>query len=369
MTSSVIIIGGIGQSKATGIYRERNGKLTLSMQNLPLGNYTVCLFFSEHGRRTVGCELPFDGRYLSTDRALSAPAGSAAIVERGKIVAYGTNEGILPSAAELEALLEQRKNTEGSERRPTEPLRDEPRFFREDDPPKTVSFPSEEAYAGISPEDFLLQTITDPLMKEDLTALEAECLLSQANAEHSAAKQSANAETTAEIPSEDLSPESVKTSGNAYTRERSERVSEDTASVYKSDFDNGDGRTVILQGNRVNFRNESEPTYYETIRQEVERLLDGYEHEDFLESFIEESSFVRIPFDDIGHYYIFGIVNEDGKPKYLCFAVPEPYRNTPPESLKGFTRFVPRDPLHPYGDGYFMMFQSAVSGRTIPVRD
>ena len=78
---------------------------------------------------------------------------------------------------------------------------------------------------------------------------------------------------------------------------------------------------------------------------------------------------MRIPFDEAGHYYVFGVVSEDGQPKYICFAVPEPYRETPPETLRGFTQFVPRDPLRPYGDGYFMMFQSAVSGRTIPARD
>ena len=167
-----------------------------------------------------------------------------------------------------------------------------------------------------------------------------------------------------------FSGEAASAAGSDYMQERSERILGGKEPDRRGEYTRGSGRTVILQENQPIFRSESgSPTYYETIRREAEQLLRDYEHERFLESFIEESSFVRIPFDEAGHYYVFGVVSEDGQPKYICFAVPEPYRETPPETLRGFTQFVPRDPLRPYGDGYFMMFQSAVSGRTIPARD
>ena len=384
MSSNVIIISGIGQSRATGIYRERNGRPTLNMQNLPLGSYTVYLFSIQHGRRTVVSELPFDGRYLSADQPLPDSACLVAIAERGRIVAYGASEGVLPSAGELEAQLEERRRAEELQRAPAKLLRGEPQFFREDEKLEVVSEQPDEqpdelpdgAYAGVTPEDFLLQTITDPLMKEDLTALETERLLTQANAGQPS-EPSVRDQVNAAVPRAEeensgavFSGEAASAAGSAYMQERSERILGGKEPDRRGEYTRGSGRTVILQENQPIFRSESgSPTYYETIRREAEQLLRDYEHERFLESFIEESSFVRIPFDEAGHYYVFGVVSEDGQPKYICFAVPEPYRETPPETLRGFTQFVPRDPLRPYGDGYFMMFQSAVSGRTIPARD
>ena len=321
---------------------------------------------------------------MSADQPLPDSACLVAIAERGRIVAYGASEGVLPSAGELEALLEERRRAEELQRAPAKLLRGEPQFFREDEKLEVVSEQPDEqpdelpdgAYAGVTPEDFLLQTITDPLMKEDLTALETERLLTQANAGQTS-EPSVRDQVNAAVPRAEeensravFSGEAASAAGSDYMQERSERILGGKEPDRRGEYTRGSGRTVILQENQPIFRSESgSPTYYETIRREAEQLLRDYEHERFLESFIEESSFVRIPFDEAGHYYVFGVVSEDGQPKYICFAVPEPYRETPPETLRGFTQFVPRDPLRPYGDGYFMMFQSAVSGRTIPARD
>ena len=398
MSSNVIIISGVGACRASGIYRERDSRPTLSMQNLPLGSYTVYLFSVEYGRRLLVAELPFDGRYLKSDQPFRAPARLVAVAEKGRVLAYGTSEGTLPSAGELEASIAAHRRAEEEKRAPVSLLRGEPRFSGADARPveRTSSAEShtnrtaetesagqcdlgdrEDAYAGVTPEDFLLRAVTDPLMREDLQALETEKLLSgPADAPISVPGKEPQTEragvSAAEADAFGNQPyDAVSGSEYGYMQERSERILSGKNPEKRMDYAREGGRTVILQGNSPLFdgaRGET-PTYYQTIQREAEQLLKEYEHERFLESFIEESSFVRIPFDAAGHYYVFGVVRESGQPKYLCFAVPEPYRETPPDTLKGFTQFVPRDPMRPYGDGYFMMFQSAVSGRTIPAQE
>ena len=62
---------------------------------------------------------------------------------------------------------------------------------------------------------------------------------------------------------------------------------------------------------------------------------------------------------------IVGLVKEGGKEKYICYGVPAVYSKEPPKELKGFCSFIPLSVFDMKGDGYWMMFQDAVTGECI----
>ena len=101
------------------------------------------------------------------------------------------------------------------------------------------------------------------------------------------------------------------------------------------------------------------------MKEEIEKLFGRFPHEPALEDLITDSRFVRVQYDERGKYYVVGVVYDQRDPAFICYGVPEPYAPAPPKELSGFSAFVPKNPARPYGDGYFMMFQSARTGQTL----
>ncbi|MBR2442533.1 MAG: hypothetical protein IKB20_05690 [Clostridia bacterium] len=63
-----------------------------------------------------------------------------------------------------------------------------------------------------------------------------------------------------------------------------------------------------------------------------------------------------------------GVLFEDGRVRYICYALSAEDRNNPPEEIKSVCTFVP---THAYDEekGFFVIFQSASSGEcTKPLR-
>ena len=104
--------------------------------------------------------------------------------------------------------------------------------------------------------------------------------------------------------------------------------------------------------------------YYETARQELEEVLLKFPSEENLERNLPESRFVKINYSQ-DKYYVVGVVKEDGKEKYVCYGIPAKYSTEPPKELKGFCSFIPLSIFDLNGDGYWMMFQDAISGECV----
>lgn len=82
-----------------------------------------------------------------------------------------------------------------------------------------------------------------------------------------------------------------------------------------------------------------------------------------LERVIPKSKWVKIDYT-ANQYYIVGIIEENGQADYICYGVPGLY-GSPPEKLKEFSCFVPKNLFNVSDGGYYMMFQSAKSGEKI----
>jgi len=102
--------------------------------------------------------------------------------------------------------------------------------------------------------------------------------------------------------------------------------------------------------------------YYDKMRSEIADIINGHEREEEIEQVIAGSTFVKIYYGD-GKYYVFGLLNVDGAPKYIYYGVPSANAESPPESLKGLATYVPCK-----GGGYWLMYQDALTGACVPVQ-
>ncbi len=111
-------------------------------------------------------------------------------------------------------------------------------------------------------------------------------------------------------------------------------------------------------------KTEKEQPYYRTVEKELNNIFGRFPAETCLETMFPESKFAKINYSS-DKYYVVGLVKENGKEKYICYGVPGTYSPEPPEELKGYCSFIPLSVFCLKGDGYWMMFQDAVSGKCI----
>lgn len=104
--------------------------------------------------------------------------------------------------------------------------------------------------------------------------------------------------------------------------------------------------------------------YYLKVKAELDKIFSKFPEEPSLKKVIPESRWAKINYSG-DKYYVVGLVKEAGVEKYVCYGVPSPYAEHPPEPLRGYSSFVPRSIFKLKGDGFFIMFQDAVTGRCV----
>ncbi len=107
--------------------------------------------------------------------------------------------------------------------------------------------------------------------------------------------------------------------------------------------------------------------YFFYAGKELDNLFDKFPEDFSLKTVLPASRWVRINYS-ADKYYVVGVVfSLEGdtsckKPLYICYGVPEKYSATPPQALKDYCSFVPISLFDLHGEGFWMMFQDAVSG-------
>lgn len=104
--------------------------------------------------------------------------------------------------------------------------------------------------------------------------------------------------------------------------------------------------------------------YFDTVKDELEKVLSKFESESQLNSLFPASQFVKINYSS-DKFYVVGVIKKDDKPKYVCYGVPSSYSKNPPRELDGYCTFIPLSVFNIHGKGYFMMFQDAVTGECV----
>lgn len=114
-------------------------------------------------------------------------------------------------------------------------------------------------------------------------------------------------------------------------------------------------------------KDASELTFYERINPQIEKMFANNKAETVLNEILPNSKFCKVEFDDGSGYYVFGIIYDDGTPKYLCYGLPAQRDSEPPTELSNLYQWLPIDATDENGDGYYMMYQDAVTGKNISV--
>ena len=120
----------------------------------------------------------------------------------------------------------------------------------------------------------------------------------------------------------------------------------------------------IQDGDSFSKKYSNEFPYYEHAKKELEEIFDKFPIDLSLTKLFPDSTFVRINYSS-DKYYVVGVIKENKKEKYICYGVPSPFSEKAPKELEGFCSFVPLSIFDTKGDGYFMMFQDAITGECI----
>lgn len=108
--------------------------------------------------------------------------------------------------------------------------------------------------------------------------------------------------------------------------------------------------------------NEQDQPFYLTVKKELDNIFHNFPPEESLQKTFYDSRWARVNYSP-DKYYVVGLVKEDGKEKYICYGVPAIYSENPPTELKGYCTFIPLSIFDLSGEGYWVMFQDAISGQ------
>ncbi len=109
---------------------------------------------------------------------------------------------------------------------------------------------------------------------------------------------------------------------------------------------------------------KKELPFFVSVRSELASILSKFPEEEGLNKLFPDGKFVKINYS-ADKFYVVGLIKEEGKEKYVCYGVPAVYSPTPPKELAGYCSFIPLSIFDLKGDGYWMMFQDAVTGKCI----
>ena len=110
---------------------------------------------------------------------------------------------------------------------------------------------------------------------------------------------------------------------------------------------------------------ETEDTFFDGIKEQIETLFDKFPEEEILKEIIPDSKWVKIDYEEKGEYYVVGLLYEDNKVKYVCYGVPSIYSDEPPKDLKGFSQWLPIDSGKEKSFGYWLTYQDAETGENV----
>lgn len=104
---------------------------------------------------------------------------------------------------------------------------------------------------------------------------------------------------------------------------------------------------------------KTEAGFFTRIKDKIGKLFEDGERFAPLEEALPGTRWVRIAYDDRGRYYTVGLIGD--APDYIAYGVPGTYGDC---KLEG-ADFVPLHSADPLGDGFWVLFQSAVTGEEI----
>lgn len=104
--------------------------------------------------------------------------------------------------------------------------------------------------------------------------------------------------------------------------------------------------------------------YYLSVKRELDQLFSKYPQDTTLCGAFSHSEWARLKGTAKEPQYLVGALYENGKVKYICYALLAEDKENPPEEIKKVCAFIPVSPLL-NAQGFFVIFQSAATGECI----
>lgn len=104
--------------------------------------------------------------------------------------------------------------------------------------------------------------------------------------------------------------------------------------------------------------------YYLSVKNEIDELFRTYPRDKTLCGAFSCSEWVRIKGTAKDPQYLVGVLYDDGRARYVCYALAAADKNAPPEEIRNVCTFVPAS-VYDETVGFFVIFQSAASGECI----
>lgn len=123
----------------------------------------------------------------------------------------------------------------------------------------------------------------------------------------------------------------------------------------------GEGKVERLE----NIQPVTAHTFYDEIKDQVEKLFRENKTEEYLQNMIPDSKWIKVEYEESGDYYVLGLVYDDDDLKYVCYGVPGIYQKNPPRELSGYPVWFPLDKDKKEGFGYWLTYQDAESGQSV----
>lgn len=110
---------------------------------------------------------------------------------------------------------------------------------------------------------------------------------------------------------------------------------------------------------------QAQPEFYGKIKDQIDILFSQNGEEEFLQSAIPQSKWVKVELDGGGDYYVFGLIYDEDELKFVCYGVPGLYTPLPPKQLSGYPVWFPVDKDKKEGFGYWLTYQDASTGESV----
>ena len=97
---------------------------------------------------------------------------------------------------------------------------------------------------------------------------------------------------------------------------------------------------------------------------QLDELLTQNPADELLNSIIPNSRFVKVENENP---YVLGVIYENKMLKYIAYGVPASYNQLPPKDFGQHYQWLPLNPRDVMSDGYFMIFQDALTGNLVEI--
>lgn len=105
--------------------------------------------------------------------------------------------------------------------------------------------------------------------------------------------------------------------------------------------------------------------YYQSVRPKLEELFDSHPADEYLNSVIPSSRWVKIDYDGEGKSYSVGVLTDGEDAVYIGYGIRAHFSKPLPSSIKSVAQWIPLDFAYPKGEGYFMIYQNALDGSNV----